>query len=141
MTGHTELMPFFEREEGSLEGFPVESYMAGFRLADGELVVEMKLPAEAVESAVLTGARLSLWLSLDGRLVLDGEGVGDEPLDAASAAGPLGQQTLMSLIAASLDPTQLDAEDDPVAGLTSLRAQLADALALVDGAIERRKKR
>jgi hypothetical protein len=46
MTGHTELVPFFEREEGSLEGFPVESYMAGFRLADGEPVVEMKLPAD-----------------------------------------------------------------------------------------------
>jgi hypothetical protein len=141
MTGHTELVPLFEREDGRLEGFPVESYVAGFRLADGMPVVEMKLPADAVERAVLTGARLSLWLSLDGRLVLDGEGVGDEPLEAASAAGPLGQQTLMSLIAASLDPNHLDAEDDPVAGLRSLRAQLADALAQVDGTIERLKKR
>jgi hypothetical protein len=73
--------------------------------------------------------------------VLDGEGVGDEPLEAASAAGPLGQQTLMSLITASLDPNHLHAEDDPAAGLTSLRAQLADALALVDGVIERLEKR
>jgi hypothetical protein len=141
MTGQTELVAFFERQEGSLEGFPVESYMAGFRLADGEPVVEMKLPADAVERAVLTGARLSLWLSLDGRLVLGGEGVGDEPLEAASAAGPLGQQTLTSLITASLDPDHLEAEDDPLDGLTSLRVQLADALALVDGAIERLKKR
>jgi hypothetical protein len=47
----------------------------------------------------------------------------------------------MSLITASLDPSHLDAEDDPVAGLTSLRAQLADALAQVDGTIERLKKR
>ena len=70
-----------------------------------------------------------------------GRAWGDEPLEAASAAGPLGQQTLMSLITASLDPTSLDAEDDPVAGLTSLRAQLADALVQVDGAIERLKKR
>lgn len=141
MTGHAELVPFFEREDGSLEGFPVESYVAGFRLADGKPVVEMKLPADAVERAVLTGARLSLWLALDGRLVLDGEGVGDEPLEAATAAGPLGQQTLMSRITASLDPSYLNAEDDPVDDLTSLRAQLADALALVDGTLERLKKR
>jgi hypothetical protein len=140
MTGQTELVPFFERQEGSLEGFPVESYMAGFRLADGEQVVEMKLPADAVERAVLTGARLSLWLSFDGRLVLGGEGVGDEPLEAASAVWPLGQQTLMSLITASLDPDHLEAEDDPLDGLASLSVQLADALALVDGAIERLKK-
>jgi hypothetical protein len=103
--------------------------------------VEIILPAETVERAVLCGARLSLWLSLDGRLVLDGEGLSDEMLEAASAAGPLGRQTLMSLVAASLDPNDLDAEDDPVAELASLRAQLVDALAQVDDAIERLKQR
>ena len=76
-------------------------------------MVEITLPAETIERAVLCGARLSLWLSLDGRLVLDGEGLSDEMLEAASAAGPLGQQTVISLITASLDPDALDAEDDP----------------------------
>jgi len=105
------------------------------------MAVEIVLPAETVERAVLCGARLSVWLSLDGRLVLDGEGLSDEMLEAASEAGPLGRQTLMSLVTASLDPDDLDAEDDPVAGLTSLKEQLVHALTQVDGAIERLKQR
>lgn len=140
MTEHIELKPFFEREHGSPEGLPAVSYVAGFRYADGSAAAELKLPAETVERTVLTGARLSLWLALDGHLVLDGEGLGDEVLEVASAAGPLATQTLTSLVSASLDPTHLAGEDNPVAELTSLRAQLADALAQVDGAIERLKK-
>jgi hypothetical protein len=66
--------------------------------------------------------------------------VGDEVLEAASAAGGLGQQTLASLVAASLDPVNLAGEDDVVADLAALRAQLADALAQVDGAIELLKR-
>ena len=62
--------------------------MAGFRRASqtGE-GVEVTLPAEIVEQTVLTGARLSVSLSPEGRLVLDGEGLSDEVLEAASAAG------------------------------------------------------
>jgi hypothetical protein len=102
--------------------------------------VELKLPAETVDRTVLMGARLSLWLALDGHLVLDGEGLSDEAMDAVSAAGALGRQTLTSLVAASLDPAYLAGEDNPIAGLTSLRAQLVDALAQVDGVIERFKQ-
>jgi hypothetical protein len=141
MSEDSKLLPFCERGQGAPEGFPAEEYTAGLRQADGTRAVEIILPAETVERAVLCGARLSLWLSLDGRLVLDGEGLSDEMLEAASAAGPLGRQTLMSLVAASLDPNDLDAEDDPVAELASLRAQLVDALAQVDDAIERLKQR
>jgi hypothetical protein len=140
MTDHIELEPFFEREDGGHEGLPAESYVAGFRKSDGKVAVEVTLPAETVELTVLTGARLSLWLSLDGHLVLDGEGVSDQALEAATAAGGVGRQTLASLVAASLDPGYLAGEDDPLAGLTSLRAQLADALAQVEGVIERLKK-
>jgi hypothetical protein len=78
--------------------------------------------------------------SLDGCLVLDGEGVSDEVLEAVSAAGGFGQQTLASLVTASLDPVNLAGEDDPAADLAVLRAQLVDALAQVDGAIERLKR-
>ena len=141
MSEDSKLLPFCERGQGAPEGFPAEEYTAGLRQADGTRAVEIILPAETVERAVLCGARLSLWLSLDGRLVLDGEGLSDEMLEAASAAGPLGRQTLMSLVAASLDPNDLDAEDVPVAELASLRAQLVDALAQVDDAIERLKQR
>jgi hypothetical protein len=136
-----DLMPFCERNHGTLEGFPAESYRAGFRQADGTAAVEISLPAETVERPVLTGARLSLWLSLDGRLVLDGEGLSDDMLEATGAAGRLNEQTLASLVTASLDPEQLVAEDDPVTGLTSLRAQLAAALSQVDSALERLTRR
>jgi hypothetical protein len=73
--------------------------------------------------------------------VLDGEGLSDEMLEAACAAGKLNQQTLGSLVTASLDPEHLAAEDDPVGDLTSLRTQLATALSQVDSALERLKQR
>jgi hypothetical protein len=137
MSERMDLVPFCERERGTLEGFPAERYRAGFRQADGTAAVEIALPAATVERAVLTGARFSLWLSLDGGLVLDGEGLSDEMLEAAAAAGKLNQQTLASLVTASLDPEHLRAEDDPVGDLTSLRTQLAAALSQVDSALER----
>jgi hypothetical protein len=140
MSERMELVPFCEREHGTLEGFLAERYRAGFWQPDGTAVVEIALPAEALERAVLTGARFSLWLSLDGRLVLDGEGLSDEMLEAASAAGKLHQQTLASLVTASLDPEHLAAEDDPVGDLTSLRTQLAAALFEVDSTLERLKR-
>ena len=140
MTKRVDLVPFFERAEGSREDFPAESYVAGFRQADGEPAVRITLPAESVERGVLTGARLSLWLCLDGHLVLDGEGLSDDVLEAASRAGPLGRQTLASLVSASLQPDDLEMEEDPIAGLSVLRSQLVDALVQVDGAIERLKQ-
>jgi hypothetical protein len=141
MTKSKDLMPFCERNHGTLVGFPAASYRAGYRQADGTAAVEISLPAETVERPVLTGARFALWLSLDGRLVLDGEGLSDEMLEVASAAGTLNEQTLASLVTASLAPEHLAAEDDPVADLTSLRAQLAAALSQVDSALERLKQR
>jgi hypothetical protein len=141
MSERMDLVPFCERERGTLEGFPAERYRAGFRQADGTAAVEIALSAETVERAVLTGARFSLWLSLDGGLVLDGEGLSDDMLDAAGAAGKLNQQTLGSLVTASLDPEHLRAEDDPAGDLTSLRTQLAAALSQVDSALERLKQR
>jgi hypothetical protein len=141
MSEPAELKPFFERDEESKGGFPAEKYVASYRRPDGTAAVEITLPAEAVERTVLTGARLSLWLSLDGHLVLDGEGLSDKMLEAANTAGAIRQQTLTSLVAASLDPDYLDGEDDPVAELGSLKAQLVDAVAKVDGAIERLKQR
>jgi hypothetical protein len=141
MTDTMELVAFFEREKGGLDGFPVETYVAGLRQADGTAAVEVSLPAQTVERAVLTGARFSLWLSLDGHLVLDGEGLSDDMLEAASTAGKLHEQTLVSLVSASVDPQYLASEDDPVGDLSVLRHQLADALAQVDGALEQLKRR
>ena len=142
MNRAVELLPFFERGKTSHDGFPAESYVAGFRDADGASAgVEVILPAEIVERTVLTGSRLSVSLSPDGRLVLDGDGLGDEVLDAASTAGGIRDQTLESLVAACLRLDLLGGEDDPIGDLTALRGQMVRALAQLDGTLERLRKR
>jgi len=129
-----EVMPFFERSEKAEEGFASENYVAGFRQADGSPVgVEVVLPAEMVERAVLAGSRLSVSLNPDGRFTLHADGLSDDTLDAASAA--LRQQSLESLLAECLRPDLVAMEDDAVGELKSLRTQLAGGLALVDRAL------
>lgn len=135
----TEAQPFFEREDDGIEYLPAECYVAGLRSSDDdEPTVRMTLPTEIVDRTVLTGARLCVWLSAgSGRLILDGEGVDNDTLNAALDAGPMREQTLLTLIDACLDPVHLSMEEDPVGDLTSLRAQLVEALAKVDGAVAR----
>ncbi|MGE0753368.1 MAG: hypothetical protein AB7K64_22580 [Variibacter sp.] len=140
MTGEA-ASPFFVREDGGIGSLPAEIYIAGYRLsACAEPAVKMTLPAEVVDMAVLTGARLSVWLSAcDGRLILDGEGVDSKALEAALDAGPMRAQTLLSLIDACLDPHHLATDEDPIDDLTSLRTQLVEAVARVDAALARMK--
>ena len=142
MSESVEVSPFFERGETGHDGFPAESYVAGFRCASGTGGgVEITLPAEIVERTVLTGSRLSVSLSPEGRLVLDGEGLSDEVLEAASAAGGLRDQTLESLVSGCLNLDLLGGEDDPVGDLTALRGQMVRALAQLDATLEELKKR
>ena len=142
MSESVELSPFFERGRTSHDGFPAESYVAGLRETSGDGIgVEVTLPAEIVERTVLTGSRLSLSLSPEGRLVLDGEGLSDEVLEAASAAGGLSHQTLESLVSGCLNLEFLGGEDDPVGDLTALRGQMVRALAQLDATLEELKKR
>jgi hypothetical protein len=142
MTQTVELSPFFERAETSREGCPADGYVAGLREPNGAAIgVEITLPAELVEQTVLIGSRLSVGLAPDGRLVLDAEGLGDEMLLAARAAGGLRDQTLESLVASCLDPELLAGEDNAVGDLTGLRDQLVRALAQLDGTLERLKQR
>ena len=142
MSESVEVSPFFERGRTSHDGFPAESYVAGFRDASGSVsAVEITLPAEIVERTVLTGSRLSLSLSPEGRLVLDGEGLSDEVLEAASAAGGLRDQTLELLVSGCLNLDLLGGEDDPVGDLTALRGQMVRALAQLDATLEQLKKR
>lgn len=142
MTDTAVLAPFFARCENSMDGFPADSYVAELREENGgETNVRITLPADIVDRTVLTGAHLSIWLrAVDGKLILDGDGVGHETLEAALEAGPMRQQTLRTLVEACVDPDHLAMEDDPVGDLTSLRSQLADALAIVDSALDRLKQ-
>ena len=142
MTDNVEVTPFFRRGETSHDDLPSETYVAGFRCAKGTAGgVEVTLPAAIVDRIVLTGAQLSVSLSPEGRLVLDGEGLSDEVLMAASAAGGIHQQTLESLVAGCLNADLLSGEDDPVGDLTALRGQLVRALAQLDATLEELNKR
>jgi hypothetical protein len=113
---------------------PVQSFVP----CDGTAVsVEITLPSELVEHAVLTDSRLNVSLSPNGRLALYAEGVSDAAMEAASRT--MRQQTLESLIQDCLNPDLLAGDDDAVRELSALRAQLVRALAQVDGALERLK--
>jgi hypothetical protein len=142
MSDTVEVSPFFERGRTSHEGFPAESYVAGLRETSGDGIgVEITLPAEIVDRTVLIGARLSVGLSPEGRLVLDGDGLSDEVLEAASAAGGLHDQTLEYLVSGCLNLDLLGGEDDPVGDLTALREQMVRVLAQLDATLEELKKR
>jgi hypothetical protein len=141
MNKSVEVLPFFERSGKIEEGFPSESYVAGFRQPDGSPIgVEVVLPAEMVERAVLAGSRLSVSLNPDGTFTLHADGLSDDTLDAVSAGGSLRQQSLESLLIECLHRELVAMEDDPVGDLKSLRTQLAGGLALVDRALAQLKK-
>ena len=141
MTG-TGPRPFFERKDDGTTSHRGDHYVAGLRSPDDELLtVRLILPAEIVDRPVLMGARLSVWLSAgDGQLILDGEGIDNDTLDAAREAGPMRGQTLLTLIEACVNPHHLAMEEDPVGDLSSLRGQLVEALAKVDAALARLRR-
>lgn len=109
-----------------------DGYVAGLRSADGgEVWLRLLLPAEAVERAVLKGARLSVMLSPCGRLVLDAEGLSEEALEVASVDAPLRDLTLEKLVRLCLEPALLKGEDNLTKDLDALHDQLQRALQLV----------
>jgi hypothetical protein len=141
MSETVEVSPFFERGETSHDGFPADTYVAGFRAPRGTSAgVAVTLPAEIVDRTVLTAARLSVFLSPDGRLVLDADGLSDEVLEAAGDAGGIRDQTLESLVSGCLNLVLLGGEDDPIGDLTALRGQMVRALAQLDTTVEQLKK-
>ena len=141
MTKSIAVTPYFERAEGKDDDI-AETYVAGLRAARGASVgVEVVLPARLVERTVLLGARLSISLAPNGRVVLDADGLDSETIEAASKAGGLAKQTLGSVIADCLRLDLLEGEDDPLGDLKTLRAQLAHGLAQLDEATEGLKKR
>jgi len=140
MKRSVEVVPFFERFGEDQEDWSGESYAAGFRKADGSPGVQVVLPAEMVEHAVLAKSRLSLSMNADGTFTLHADGLSDDILDAASQSS-LGTQSLQSLLNDCLQPDLIAMEDDPAAELNALRTQFAAGLALVDHALERLKKK
>ena len=94
----------------------------------GELDSERQLSQRALSQVELLNQQIAALRSQIGAL------------EAALEAGPMRQQTLRTLVEACVDPDHLAMEDDPVGDLTSLRSQLADALAIVDSALDRLKQ-
>lgn len=141
MSRSVEVIPFFERFGEGEEGWPGESYVAGFRKADGSPAgVEVMLPAEIVQHAVLSKCGLSLSINPDGTFALHADGLSDDTLDAASRSS-LATQSLESLLKECLQPDLVAMEDDPATELSSLRTQLAAGLSLVDRALDRLSKK
>jgi hypothetical protein len=140
MSETVEVSPFFERGETSHDGFPGDTYVAGLRGPHGAGVA-VTLPAEIVDRTVLTAARLSVFLSPDGRLVLDADGLSDGVLEAAGDAGGIRDQTIESLVSGCLNLDLLGGEDDPIGDLTGLRGQMVRALAQLDTTLEELKKK
>jgi len=123
------LRAFIERAD---EADGLDGYVAGLRSSDDDAWLMVPLPAEAVECAVLKGARLSVMLSPGGRLILEAEGLSDEALDLAGAEEPFRSLTLETLVRTCLDPILLKGEDDLSKDLDALHGQLQRSLQLVD---------
>ncbi len=141
MTKSIAVTPYFERAEGKDDDI-AETYVVGLRGAGGaNVVVEVVLPARLIERTVLIGARLSISLAPNGRIVLDAAGLDRETIQAASKAGGLAKQTLGSVIADCLRLDLLEGEDDPLGNLKTLRTQLVQGLTQLDEAAEGIKKR
>ena len=142
MTQTVELSPFFERAETSRDGFPAESYVAGFREPNGATIgVEITLPAEigGADRADRRAACRSAWRRTGGWCWTPR---GSATRRWRRRAPPVGcvSKPSKSLVAGCLDPELLAGEDDAVGDLTSLRAQLVRALAQLDGTLERLKQ-
>lgn len=136
------LRPYFgsgEDAEGILSAGA--DYVAGLRGSeDSACEVHFKLNAPDVERVLLARAQLSVELDPDGRLYIQPLGLSDEAIDAAIKAGHLPSTGLRSLVERSLAPEDLRMEEAPLEALASLRGQLVDALAMVDGAMSSLKK-
>jgi hypothetical protein len=137
-----QLKPYFESgddAEGILSAGA--DYVAGLRgTEDSTCEVRFKLSAPEIETVVLARAQLLVELDPDGRIYIQPMGLSDEAIDAAMKAGHLPTTSLRSLVEASLAPEDLRMEDAPLEALASLREQLVEALAMVDGATASLKK-
>jgi hypothetical protein len=142
MGGVIHLRPYFRSGEETDSILSAGGdYVAGLRgTEDDACEVHFKLSAPEIETVVLARAQLLVELDPDGRIYIQPMGLSDEAIDAAIKAGHLPSTSVRSLVEASLVPDELRMEDAPLEALASLREQLVDALAMVDGAVSRLKK-
>ena len=136
------LRPYFASQEDAESILSAGAdYVAGLRGTDDSgCDVQFKLSAPEIETVVLARAQLLVELDPDGRIYIQPMGLSDEAIDAAMKAGHLPSTSVRSLVEASLAPEELRMEDAPLEALASLRGQLVDALAMVDGAMSSLKK-
>ena len=130
------LTPYFESTapEGSIAGDGA-NYVAGLRDArGGDGGVHIELGAASVERVLLARARLKLMLDPEGLIYVEPMGLVDEVVVAGKQGGQVPMATILDLIKGTVTPENLRGEEEPLAALASLRAQLSEALMLVDAA-------
>jgi hypothetical protein len=131
------LTPYFEstEPEGSIAGDGAD-YAAGLRDArSGVGGVHIALRAASVERVLLARARLKLMLDPEGLIYVEPMGLVDEVVVAGKQRGQVPMATILDLVKATVTPDNLRGEEEPLAALALLRAQLNDALMLVDAAV------
>lgn len=135
------LTPYFESTapEGSIAGDGA-NYVAGLRDArGGDGGVHIALGAANVERVLLARARLKLMLDPEGLIYVEPMGLVDEVVVAGKQGGQVPMATILDLIKGTVTPENLRGEEEPLAALASLRAQLSEALMLVDAAAAQAK--
>lgn len=135
------LTPYFESTapEGSIAGDGA-NYVAGLRdVRGGDGGVHIELRAASVEPVLLARARLKLMLDPEGLIYVEPMGLVDEVVVAGKQGGQVPMATIVDLIKGTVTPENLRGEEEPLAALASLRAQLSEALMLVDAAAAQAK--
>jgi hypothetical protein len=137
MQEDAKLTPYFESTapEDSVAGDGAD-YAAGLRDASGGAGgVHIALRAASVERVLLARARLKLMLDPEGLIYVEPMGLVDEVVAAAKQRGQVPMATVLDLVKGTVTPDNLRGEEEPLAALASLRAQLSEALMLVDAAV------
>jgi hypothetical protein len=105
-------------------------YTAAVADSDGREVLTLNIPADLVESAVLTRCRVDVAVSLSGEVTADVE-------CAAFSDPPRGRHGLDDLVARAVEPAMLEDEPEARELLKSLRQKLEIAIGAVDAALSR----
>lgn len=112
-------------------------YASGLRDAVGsESCVRFIHSAAAVEPVLLARARLKLVLDPEGFVYVEAMGLAEDTVTAGKQRGQLPQATVRDLVRQAVAADSLQLEDAPREALASLRAQLVDALTMIDAAVE-----
>jgi len=133
MPRNVTLTTFFRADRVADRTIGPEHYLAGFEDEDGDQWgLAVPLEPDDVEAQVLSGIAFTVWMQLDGMLLIEAHGRGDAVNEAILASGGLARRPLDDVIRNALEPHLPTIGDDFVEDLRSLRDRLVAALELVE---------